>query len=169
MAVDTASTGPKTSFKDAHSGRDVIEYRWFDKISVTEVLGLFTAEQQARALFLADSDIVQIGFPLLLIDGWTHIDGLVQTGADFDFLGGFDEPPGECLFDRRIGDHPRCRRAALSGGTEGAAVNGNGCLVQIGIGHHDDRVFTAHLTGHLGAALGRFNIEGSADFVGSGK
>ena len=85
------------------------------------------------------------------------------------FLARFDEALRERVFDRRIRDHPRCCRAALAGGTEGAAVDGDGGFIQIGISHDDNRVLAAHFAGHLCAALRRFNVERAADFVGAGE
>ena len=68
-------------------GRDVIEDRRLDEVAFAEMLGLFTAEQQTSAFLLPDPDIVEIGFPLLLVHRRSHIHGFVQTGADFDFFG----------------------------------------------------------------------------------
>jgi hypothetical protein len=48
-------------------------------------------------------------------------------------------------------------------------VDGYCRFVQIGIGHDNDRVLTAHFAGHLGATLGGFNVQRAADFVRSGE
>ncbi len=85
------------------------------------------------------------------------------------FLAAFDKPFDQRIFDRRRGDDARSRRAALAGGAKGAAVDGDGGLIEIGVGHDDDRVLTAHLAGDFGAALRRFGIERAADFIGAGK
>ena len=133
------------------------------------MLGPLAAENQAGAFLLADLNVVEVGLPLFIVHRGTHIDGFVQAGADLDSLGRIHQSFQQRVFRRRVGDHSRGRRAALPGGTEGAAVNGDGGLVEIGVGHHDHRVLSAHLASHFGAALGRFGVERAADFVGTGK
>ena len=48
-------------------------------------------------------------------------------------------------------------------------MDGDGGLVEIGVGHDDDGVLAAHLAGDFGAALSRLGVERAANFVGAGK
>ena len=88
-----------------------------------------------------------------------------NPGPTLIFFAASDQPFDQRVFDGRRRDHAGSCRAALAGGAESAAVDGDGRFIEIGVGHDDDRVLAAHLAGDLGAALGRLGVERAADFI----
>ena len=156
-------------FEDPHLRIDIVKDGRFDEIAFAEMFRLFAAQNQPCAFVLSNLDVVEIGFPLFLIDGGAHIDRFIQTRPDFNFFCGFDETLDERVLHLGMSDHARCRRAALPGGAESAAVNGHRGFVEVGVRHDDDGVLAAHLAGYLCAALRRFGIKRAADLVGSGE
>src|SRR5688572_33006699 len=65
--------------------------------------------------------------------------------ADRSVRRGFREPRDEVVVDVAMHDRRAERRAALAGGPETAEQRALHCEVQVGLGHHDERILATEL------------------------
>ncbi len=88
--------------RDAHLRINIDEYRWLDEPSVLEVAlsQAIAAAFNFCAFGASDFDVVEIAIHLGLVDGRTHLAGLVQAVADFQLFGAFDVAVDEFGYKR---------------------------------------------------------------------
>ena len=74
--------------RDAHLGIDVGEYGRLHEVAVLVFAFIQTiaAALHAGAFGLSDLHILQVGLELVLVDCRAHVDGFVESVADFQFL-----------------------------------------------------------------------------------
>ena len=92
-------------FEDPHLRIDIVKDGRFDEIAFAEMCRLFAAQNQPCAFVLSNLDVVEIGFPLFLIDGGAHIDRFIQTRPDFNFFCGLDETIAQRVLHLGMSDH----------------------------------------------------------------
>ena len=73
------------------------------------------------------------------------VEHLGERVADRRLLDEAGEAAHELVVDRLVDDHRAERRAALPGGAEAAEQRALGGQVELGVGHHDQRVLAAQL------------------------
>jgi len=88
---------------------------------------------------------------------------LIQPGSQLHSGRLFRQPFHQRILDRRVRENARGGRAALARRAERASGDGGGGLVEIGVGHDDHGVLTAHLAGHLLALPRRLGVDRDAD------
>src|SRR5256885_16909257 len=101
---------------DGGIGGDVVEDRGSDEMAaIVDCAGqTLTAEQELR-FFLADFNIMQIGFQLRVIDGGAHVDSRLESVAGAKLGSAFDEQCDETVRNGFLDDDAAGRGAALPG------------------------------------------------------
>src|ERR1017187_9131006 len=152
-------------------GLHVVEYGRHHEITLPEFpLGKRrAADQTLVALLLGNLDITQVGLILRLVYRRSHVDPVFRSVAHLDLLHAVDQFFEKLVRNGLVQNHAAGRGAALSCRAESALRTAFDGEVEIGIVHHHQGVFAAHLARDLrqmgSGLLGHL----SASFTGAGK
>ena len=157
--------------RDAHLGIDVGEH---SRLHEPPVVVFATGEpvaaaQQFRAFVLADFNVIKVRLELRLVDGGTHVGGLVQAIADFQAARPLHQFVSEVPVHAFLHDDSAGRGAALARGTERAPQRAVECEFQIRVIEHNHRIFAAQFERAALEALGGGLADHAANFGRSGQ
>src|ERR1019366_6131574 len=166
VAGDDRNHRPEDFFlRNAHLGIDLGKYGRFDKpaMLVFALVKPMAAADEFSAFGFSDLDVFQVGLELILVHRRTHLDGLVETVADFDVLRTRHEVIDKLGVNAFLHDDAAGGGAALSGGAESAPESAFDGKVEVRIVEHDHRILAAEFERTVLEALGRRGPHDSAD------
>ena len=103
------------------------------------------AREKLGAFFFANFDVGHDGAELLLVDGGPHVNGGVEAIADLQFSGALNKTGDKFLIDAFVHTEAAGSSAALAGSAESAPDRAVNRQIEIGIVHHQNNIFAAHL------------------------
>src|SRR4029077_4733945 len=157
VAGDDRNHGPENLFlRNAHLGIDLGENSGLEEpaVLIFTLVEPVAASYKFRAFGFPDLDVVQVSVELVLVHRRTHLDGLVETIADLDFLRARDEVIDELVVNAFLNDDAAGRGAALSGGAESAPESALDSEFEVSVVEHDHRILAAEFERTVLEALG---------------
>src|ERR1700687_3391633 len=118
--------------------------RWHEIAVIVHSAAEALTTEQESALFLADFDVMQIGFQLRFVDGRAHIDYGFEAVARAKLGSTLDEKLHEFVGNGFFNDNAAGSGAALARGGKGTEHSGLHGKRQIGVCENDQRIFAAH-------------------------
>ena len=134
---------------DAHRVRRLGEERGRQVVAVGRALQPLAADDELRALALADLEVLQVLLELALVDDRPDVGAGEQRVVDAQRRELVGHRRDEAVVDAVGDDEARRRRAALAGREERALHGDVHRGRQVGVVEHDQRVLAAHLELHL--------------------